>query len=57
MAQDQEESKVNLTFHLFEPVYKLACWFIFRLFNFGFTVFWLHQCGVVDVVQLSMALV
>lgn len=53
MAQDQEESKVNLTFHLFEPVYKLACWFLFMLFM----VFWLHRCSVVNMVQLSMALV
>lgn len=57
IAQDQEESKVNLTFHLFEPLYKLACWFLFMLFNFGFTVFWPHRRGVVNVVQLSTPLV
>lgn len=47
MAQDQEESKVNLTFHLFEPVSKNACWFLFMLFNFGFTCFLapsVHRC-------------
>lgn len=53
IAQDQEESKVNLTFHLFELLYKLACWFLFMLFNFGFTVFWLHRSGIVNVAQLS----